>query len=76
MALGTPFMYSDLNQVPVELRSYKNAKLNAQQINEIVADAYAHAITHPNGIEVPDWGNAKSRFETSHHIDLGYWVNN
>ena len=67
--MAEQFVYTDINQVPVPWRSYKSARLNLTQINEIMADAFANATG-----DSPDYGGAKARFAESHHIEQGFWI--
>lgn len=74
----SPSVYADIYEIPVSLRTYRSAKLSLAQINELVADAYAHMLKTEEGIrdtEIPDFGGAKVRFAASHHIEKGFWVN-
>lgn len=63
-------VYKDINEVPQTWRTYKSARLNLSQINEIMNDAYEQAINE----DQPDYGGAKQRFASSHHIEEGFWI--
>ena len=64
-----PYEYKTLNDVPVKWRTYKSAKLNVQQVNEIMADAYT---SMKDGI--PDYGGSRRRFAEAREIQDGFWV--
>ncbi len=67
----TPF--EDINEVPETMRRYRNARLTLKQINAILKDAYANQFPQEGSL-VPDFGNARARFEKQHHIEGGFWV--
>lgn len=69
-----PVVYDNLNLVPPARATLKGVNLNLEQINQIVQYAYAYA--DKNGLEQPDWGNAKNRFMSDYTISLdgNSWV--
>lgn len=68
-----PYTYKDLNEVPPHWRTYKGAKLNIDQINAIVADAYKHMIVGEESI-IPDYGGARERFNQENQIEDNMWI--
>jgi hypothetical protein len=69
----SPHVYTDLNTVPTAWRTYKSARLNLFQINEIISEAYATAIETETG-KIPNYGGARAKFSESHYIEDGFWV--
>ncbi len=72
-----PAIYTDIYQAPKHLRVYRSARLSLDQINDLIADAYANMLPVEEGIRetaIPDFGGAKTRFEETHVIEKGFWV--
>lgn len=72
-----PAVYTDIYQAPKHLRIYRSARLSLEQINEMIADAYANLLPPKEGVRdttIPDFGGAKKRFEEGHEIENGFWV--
>jgi hypothetical protein len=65
--------YTDINNVPVPWRTYKSVRLNLNQINEIISNAYLHPIETETG-NIPDYGKARAEFAATHHVEDGFWV--
>lgn len=68
-----PYIYADLNEVPVRWKSYKGARLNLEQINSIIEIAYENKLTTEYG-DIPDYAYARSQFEEHHIIKNNLWV--
>jgi hypothetical protein len=72
-----PYVFKDIYQAPAHMRIYRGARLSLDQINEMIADAYANKLPAEEGVRdtaIPDYGNAKKRFEEKHEIVTGFWV--
>jgi hypothetical protein len=72
-----PTVYTDIYQAPKHLRVFRSAKLSLKQINDLIADAYSNMLPVEEGVrdtEIPDFGNAKNRFQEAHVIKDGFWV--
>lgn len=69
-----PAVYTEIYEAPAHLRKYRSARLSLQQINDIIADAYTNRI-ESGDTTLPDYGGAKKRFENTHEIVSGFWVN-
>lgn len=68
-----PYIYTDLNEVPVRWKFYKGARLNLEQINSIITTAYENKLTTEYG-DIPDYAYARDIFEKSHSIENNLWV--
>lgn len=68
-----PYAYKDRNQAPSRLRVHQGVLLGLDQINALVADAYAHQYEQAGSL-VPDWGNAWARFTAAHRVQDDLWV--
>ena len=71
-----PYVYEDIYEAPAHFRVYRSARLSLNQINELIADAYANilSISEERETDIPDFGGAKKRFEDAHEITNGFWV--
>src|SRR5690349_1193045 len=72
-----PAVYTDIYQAPKHLRVYRSARTSLDQINALIADAYANMLPVEEGVRdtaIPDFGGAKRRFEEAHEIENGFWV--
>lgn len=72
-----PHVFTDIYEAPANLRMYRSARLSLQQINDLVADAYANKLPVEEGVRdtiLPDIGGAKQRFEATHKVKSGFWV--
>jgi hypothetical protein len=71
------YVYQDIYEAPKHLRIFRSARLSLSQINDLIADAYAHMLQPEEGVRdtvVPDFGGARNRFEQAHKIEKGFWV--
>ena len=64
--------YKSLNHVPYRFGRLRGARLNLQQVNEIIADAHASS-EGPHDFAAC-LGQARARFEASHSLVNGTWV--
>lgn len=72
-----PAVYTDIYQAPKHLRIFRSARVSLDQINAMIADAYANMLPPKEGerdTAIPDFGGAKVRFEETHEIENGFWV--
>lgn len=74
-----PFVYTTLHEVPEPWRKLYGARLNVDQINAMMADAYtlgtysSDAEGNPAGF-VPAYGTARRDFAARHYIVNGFWA--
>ena len=69
-------VYADMfgeNSPPAPFKMLRGARLSLDQINGIMADAYAHKITSGDNV-IPDFGGARQRFIETHQLEKGFWV--
>jgi hypothetical protein len=64
----TPF--ADLNAVPQEIAVHQGARLSLDQVNTLIARAYALSEIENS----PDLGAAWSEFRESHYVENTIWV--
>jgi len=69
-----PYIYPDFNEVPEPWRRIQGGRLNLDQVNAILADAYANGRTNEHGHFLPDHGGARQRFMASHCLVDGWWA--
>ena len=72
-----PAVYTDIYQAPKHWRLHRGARLSVDQINQIIADAYANMLPVEPDVRdtaIPDFGGARARFEEKHAIEKGFWV--
>lgn len=69
-------VYTDMfgeNSPPAPFKTYRSGRLSLQQINNMMADAYAHKLEAGDSL-IPDFGGARERFAAKHEIVNGLWV--
>ena len=65
--------FTDMNDVPEPWRVWRGAKLNLEQVNSIIEDAYDNQFEQEGSL-IPDYGGARARFEEKHEIVESLWV--
>lgn len=71
--METPYIYTDLNEVPLKWRKHKGARLSLEHINSIIKKAYEKRLDTEHG-SIPDYGGARVWFEKTHAIENNLWV--
>ena len=69
-----PYIYPDLNEVPAPWRTLQGGRLSLDEVNGIIADAYAWGSLDDHGAFVPDLGGARVRFISAHVLVDGLWA--